>query len=378
MTSVESIIRGIQLADESRNYKSPYDEDDPLAEFKAQVVDNDIELAIKNSRSRIFACGVGGAGSNAINRLTLTGIPGATTVAINTDQRHLHMVSSELKLIIGKELTGGLGAGNDPVIGRASAEESYESLLKLFNNVNLVFVTAGLGGGTGTGAAPIVARAARESGALVISVCTLPFKVEGEVRIRNAMMGLKELYQESDTVIVIPNEKLIEIAPDLPWHSAFKLADEILIRAVRGITNVVIKEQIVSVDFSDIRKILQIGGSAIIGMGMGEGSNKVHEAMEAALKNPLVDVDLSEAKGAVISITGGEDLSMQDIYQCINLLKSQINPKAEVIWGTTVEPSFKDKIQVTAVLSGVTSPYEPTATVEDPFYGDMPEAIFPE
>ncbi len=372
MSSIDGIIRGIQLAEQDKKMGGYYD-DDHLSKYSAEQVNNRLKVAINRGRGRIFATGVGGAGSNAIDRLTKTGIPGATTVAINTDARHLLMVQSDLKVLIGEELTKGLGAGNDPMIGKTSAEESYEELVNLFQGVDLVFVTTGLGGGTGTGAAPVVARAAREANALVVSVCTLPFRVEGEVRVNNAMMGLRELYMESDTVIVVPNEKLLEIAPDLAWHAAFKVADEILIRAVKGITNVVIKEQIVSVDLSDIRKILNIGGSAIIGLGQAEGNNKVEEAMNAALSNPLIEADLHSTKGAVLSINGGEDLSLQDIYTAISILEEEISPKAEVIWGATIDPALKDQIEVTAILAGVTSPYEPAPSLE---YSEFPPSLF--
>ena len=371
MSSIDGIIRGINLSEQDKGIN--LFNNDHLSKYSAEQVNNRLLMAINRGRGRIFATGVGGAGSNAIDRLSKTGIVGATTVAINTDARHLLMVNSDLKVLIGEELTHGLGAGNDPMIGKASAEESYEELLSLFEGVKLVFVTAGLGGGTGTGAAPIVARAASEADALVVSVVTLPFRVEGEVRINNAMMGLRELYAISDTVIVVPNEKLLAVQPDLPWHAAFKVADEILIRAVRGITNVVIKEQIVSVDLSDVRKILNIGGSAIIGLGQAEGPNKVQEAMTAALSNPLVEADLHTTKGAVISINGGEDLSLKDIYTAIEILEQEISSKAEVIWGATIDPNLKDQIEITAILAGVTSPYEPGPIMD---YSNLPPNLF--
>ncbi len=330
---------------------------DKKSKYNSDQVDNIIKVLITNNLNKILVFGVGGAGSNAVNRLHLKGLKGAVSVAANTDAFHLYSTNSNKKLILGKNLTEGLGAGNDPVIGRAAAEESIPEIEELVSGADLVFVQAGMGGGTGTGAAPVIASVAKEQGALVVGVCTLPFEMEGEYKIKNALEGLRELYKSCDTVIVIPNEKLLQLSSDLPLDLAFKVADEILIKAVRGIVNLIKSKAYVNVDFADIRQILTRGGSSVIGVGEGEGEHRVEEAIAEALASNLLDIQISDAKAALIQITGGESLSLDEIKRSVRMITQEIGRGAEIIWGTDKDESLGNKLEVTVILSGVDSPY---------------------
>lgn len=313
---------------------------------------------IDENRNKIVVVGVGGGGCNAINRLSnVSHYKDAVLVAANTDAIHLRDIKSNEKILLGLELTRGLGAGNDPIIGKAAADESVKVIQNTLNNSDMVFVTTGLGGGTGTGAAPIIANEAKKSGALVVGVCTLPFEMEGEQRAKYSMNGLREFYNACDTVIVIPNEKLMELVPDMPVNVAFKVADEILVRAVKGIVNLVKTPAYVNVDFADIRQVLKQGGSSVIGMGEGEGENRVNDALRESLSNSLLDIQIMDCKAALINISGGHSLSLEEVQSCVNTISQEMGEDSEIIWGTHIDPSLGDKIQVTTILSGVSSPY---------------------
>lgn len=352
------------LKDKPKSKK--FQKKDLSSKFSSTAIDELLEDYVDETRNRILVIGIGGAGSNAVNRLTLKGIDGAVTVAVNTDAYHLRTVNSELKVLVGRNLTEGMGAGNDPVIGEAAAEESLEDLQELIEEADLVFVTTGMGGGTGTGAAPVIAEVAKEAGALVIGVCTLPFNMEGDFRVENALKGLEQFYKTCDTVVVIPNEKLLELAPDMPIDTAFEVADEILIRAVRGIVNLIITPAFVNVDFADIRQILKRGGSSVIGVGEAEGEDRIENAIRESLSNNLLDVKLMDSKAALININGGTNLKLKEVQKSINLISQEISASSEIIWGTNIDPNLKDRIQVTTILSGVDSPYEISFEGVDP------------
>jgi len=287
----------------------------------------------------------------------MSNFEGALTVSANTDAHHLHDTKSDKKILLGLDLTRGLGAGNDPVIGKAAAEESLEHINPVFDDADMVFVTAGMGGGTGTGAAGVIAAAARRAGALTVGVCTLPFEMEGETRAKHAMEGLQELFSACDTVIVIPNEKLMDLVPNIPISVAFKVADEILVRAVKGIVNLVITPAYVNVDFADIRQVLKRGGTSVIGMGEGEGENRIEDALRESLSNSLLDIQIMDCKAALINIAGGDNLSLKEVRRCVQAISQEMGEESEIIWGTQIDPALGEKIQVTTILSGVSSPY---------------------
>ena len=331
------------------------------SQFNASSVDDLIQGIIEETSNKIIVVGVGGGGSNAVNRLERTGVNKAIVVAANTDAYHLFEMKTKKKLPIGLQLTNGNGAGNDPLIGEAAALESQEDIEKIVSGADLVFVATGLGGGTGTGAAPIIAKIARDTGALVVGVCTLPFSMEGDVRIKNAFEGLRKLYDSCDTVIVIPNEKLLELAPEMSIDYAFEVVDEVLIRAVRGIIALVSKQGFVNVDFADIRQVLKKGGTSVIGLGESKpddtSENRVETALQESLAYNLLEARITECQAALIFITGGENLSLNEINRCIKNISDEIGHQAEIIWGTNVDPGLGNVVQVTTILSGVESPY---------------------
>jgi len=325
--------------------------------FSSQSVDSYIKQVLRTNR--ILALGVGGAGSNATNNIMARGgIIGATTVAINTDARHLLSTDAEQKVLIGRELTNGTGAGNDPNIGRAAAEENEEDIRELVRGNDLVFVACGLGKGTGTGAAPFIARIAQEEGCLVVSVCTLPFSSEGQPKMETALEGLQELNEYSNTIIVVPNEKLLMYAPDFTLWDAFKLADDVLINAVVGLTELIVLPARVNVDFADTKKILRRSGPAVIGVGRGKGENRAIQAITNALSNPLLDVDITSSTGALVNIKANKNISMTEVDTITTMITDQIHPKAEFVWGCNIDESMPDdELAVTVVIAEVSSPY---------------------
>ncbi|MHA1687632.1 MAG: cell division protein FtsZ [Candidatus Heimdallarchaeaceae archaeon] len=321
--------------------------------------------------NRILAIGVGGAGSNAINNIMLQGgIMGATTVAINTDARHLLRTRAEKKLLIGYELTNGTGAGNDPTIGRAAAEENEDDIRELIRGNDLVFVACGLGKGTGTGAGPFVAKIAQEEGCLVVSVCTLPFVAEGKTKMETALQGLQELSEYSNTIIVVPNEKLMDDPTRTLWE-AFRIADSVLINAVIGLTELIILPADVNVDFADTKKILRHSGPAVIGIGRGKGENRALEAITNALSNPLLDVDISTSTGALVHIKANKGIMISEVETITAMITDRIHEDAEFIWGCNIDETMpEDEIVVTVVLAGVKSSYffQPSDVVIDPLW----------
>ncbi len=334
-------------------------------------IDDEIVRILQSSLPRIRVIGVGGAGNNAVHRLHHVGISGAETAAVNTDAQHLLNIRADRKLLIGRTTTRGFGAGNNPEHGHMAAKESADSLESLVD-ADLIFITCGLGGGTGTGAAPFIAGLAKEKGALTVSVCTLPFRMEGAVRIDNAIKGLRELYAASDTVIIVPNEKLLQLSSEITMIAAFKIADEILVRSVKGITELITTPQLINLDFADVRRILGDGKVAMIGMGeIDTTKNKVDEAVLSALSNPLLnDLDVSTAKKALVCVLGGVELTLQDAERIVLQIGREIEKGAEVIWGVSICEELGNTVRVIVLLSDVTSPYVETETIpyilEDP------------
>jgi len=323
---------------------------------KTRDIDAELEEMIQSKKATIKVFGVGGAGGNTLMRMSEVGIKGAELIAVNTDAQDLLCVLADKKVLIGKELTGGLGAGNNPQIGREAAKESESEVKKILQDADMAFVTCGLGGGTGTGAAPVIASVAKKMGALTVGVVTMPFTIEGKVRQENALEGLERLQESVDTLIVIPNDKLLEIANDLPLHTAFKVADEILTNAVKGIAELVTKTGLINLDFADIKAVMRQGGVAMIGVGESDTENRAIEAVEKAVTNPLLDVDIAGARGALINVVGGPSMSLDEAKAVVETISDRLDEDANVIWGAQLANDMKDSIRVMLVVTGVQSP----------------------
>jgi cell division protein FtsZ len=322
---------------------------------KKNVIDAELEELLAKQRATIKVVGCGGAGNNTINRITEVGVAGAETIAINTDAQDLLYTSADKKILIGKELTHGLGAGSIPKIGEDSARESEHDIKKAIEGADMVFITCGLGGGTGTGSAPVAAEVGKKLGALVVGIITVPFTMEGHRRYENAMIGLEKLEQTVDTLIVIPNDKLLELAPDLPLHTAFKVADEILTNAVKGIAELVTKPGLVNLDFADIRAVMGKGGVALIGVGESDSDNRAIEAVEKAISNPLLDVDISGANGALINVLGGPDMTLNEARTVVEAVSEKLDEDARIIWGAQISEDLQRTIRAMLIITGVKS-----------------------
>ncbi len=318
-------------------------------------VDEELLELIAQNKTRIKVIGCGGGGNNTVTRINEVGIAGVQTIAINTDAQDLLYCNAEKKLLIGKELTKGLGAGSNPKIGEESARENNHDIKKFLHGSDIVFVTCGLGGGTGTGSAPYVASLAKKMGILTVAIVTMPFQMEGNHRFENAVVGLEKLEQSVNTLIVIPNEKLLDLAPNLPLHTAFKVADEILTNSVKGIAELVTKTGLVNLDFADIKTIMGEGGVALIGVGESDSENKALESVEKALENPLIDVDIGNATGALINISGGEALTLEDSRKIVETVSEKLDDKAKIIWGAQIYPDLENTIRTMVIVTGVHS-----------------------
>ncbi|MCD6145418.1 cell division protein FtsZ [ANME-2 cluster archaeon] len=318
--------------------------------------DQELEKILSELMTHITVVGCGGGGSNTIQRMMEEGVAGAELCAVNTDAQHLLYVNASQKVLIGRKTTKGLGAGSMPQIGEAAAEESLDEVQQVVEGTDMVFVTCGLGGGTGTGAAPIVAKSAQDAGALTISVVTLPFTAEGSIRRSNAEAGLKRLMEVSDTVIVVPNDRLMEVVPRLPLQVAFKVCDEVLMRAVKGITELITKPGLVNLDFADVRTVMQKGGVAMIGLGEAEGENKASESVKKALRSPLLDVDISGATSALVNVVGGSDMTVAEAEGVVEEVYQRVDPNARLIWGAQIDPSLENTVRTMLVVTGVKSP----------------------
>ncbi len=319
--------------------------------------DEEILKFLEANKQKIVIIGAGGSGSNTLDRLFEMGISGVNLVAMNTDAKHLLKVRANKKLILGKKVSGGRGAGSNPQIGEEATKESIEEIKELVKDGSLVFITCGLGGGTGTGSAPLIAEQARSAGALTVAVVTLPFSSEGKVRIENALQGLEKLKKHTDTLIVVKNDRLLSLAPDLPLNTAFKVCDEVLASSVKGITELVTKAGLVNVDFADLRTILKDGGFAVIGLGESTLDAKSEErsriSVETALNSPMLDADISSASRALINIIGGEDMSLKEAEYVVAETSKRISSNAHIIWGARVEENIKKSaMRVLVVLAG--------------------------
>ena len=302
--------------------------------------------------------GCGGGGSNTISRIYSEGLEGAKLIAINTDANHLYTVGAEKKILIGAKRTRGLGTGAIPQIGEEAANEDLTRIQKLVQKTDIAFVTCGLGGGTGTGAAPIVAKCAKNAGALVISIVTLPFSAEGHIRMDNALSGLEKLSKYSDTVIAIPNDKLLKEVPKKPIQEAFQYADKVLSAAMKGITELITDTGLINLDYADIKAIMKDGGTAMIGIGEASGgTNRVLAALNDAISSPLVEADISDAKNCLIRVVGGPSMTVGEAEAAMKEIQEKINPDARIIWGANVDERMGDRIRVLVLLTGVKSDY---------------------
>lgn len=323
--------------------------------LEVKEIDRELAEILKKQSTKIKVIGIGGGGGNSLSRMKEIGIKGGELIAINTDAQDLLYSNADQKILIGKELTQGLGAGSNPRIGEEAAKESESEIKKKLSGSDMIFVTCGLGGGTGTGGAPVIANIAKKQGSLVIGVVTLPFTIEGKKRLENAMNGLERLEAVVDTLIVIPNDKLLELAPELPLYTAFKIADEILTNAVKGITELVTTSGLVNLDFADINAVMANGGVSLIGMGESDSTNRAIESVEKAISNPLLDVDISNASGALVNIMGGPDMSLDECKLIIETVGNKLSPDAKLIWGAQISADMDKSIRVLLIVTGVKS-----------------------
>lgn len=322
---------------------------------ETRAVDRELEELLKKQSAKIKVIGVGGGGNNSLSRMREIGIRGGELIAINTDAQDLLYTNADKKILIGKELTQGMGAGSNPKIGEEAAKESSSEIKKRLEGSDMIFITCGLGGGTGTGAAPVVAQIAKKQGALTIGVVTLPFTIEGQKRIENAMDGLERMERMVDTLIVIPNDKLLDLAPELPLHTAFKISDEILTNAVKGTTELVTTSGLVNLDFADIKAVMANGGVSLIGLGESDTENRAIDAITKAIDNPLLDVDISDAEGALVNIIGGPDMSLDECKTVIESVGTKLSPSAKLIWGAQISPDMEKTMRVLLIVTGVKS-----------------------
>ncbi|MEF8777321.1 MAG: cell division protein FtsZ [Natronomonas sp.] len=321
------------------------------------MTDEELADVVKELETKITVVGCGGAGGNTVTRMAEAGIHGAKLVAANTDAQHLATeVEADEKILIGRQRTGGRGAGSVPKIGEEAAQENIEDINNSIDGSDMVFITAGLGGGTGTGSAPVVAQAAQDQGALTIAIVTIPFTAEGERRRANADAGLERLRAVADTVIVIPNDRLLDYAPNMPLQDAFKICDRVLMRSVKGMTELITKPGLVNVDFADVKTIMENGGVAMIGLGESDSENKAQDSIRSALRSPLLDVEFDGAQSALVNVVGGPDMSIEEAEGVVEEIYDRIDPDARIIWGASVDPEFDGKMETMIVVTGVESP----------------------
>lgn len=339
-----------------KNLKKEWKRKNQKKKVSSDIDDGLVDI-IEGNKTKIFVVGAGGAGNNTISRLNEMGIEGATTITVNTDAQDLFYSQSSKKILLGRQTCGGLGAGGEPSIGEECAEESEDEIREELDGADMVFVTCGLGGGTGTGSAPIISKLSKKTGALTVAVATMPFSAEGIRRRENAEEGLAKLKEAADTVIVIPNDKLLEVAPNLPLNKAFMVSDEILGRAVKGITELITKQGLISLDFADIRSIMEGSGMAMIGMGESDSGDRALESVHEALSSPLLDIDVSNATGALINISASSDLTLQESEKIVQVVADKLDPEANIIWGAQIDESLGNILRTTIVVSGIQSEY---------------------
>ena len=305
----------------------------------------------------IKVIGVGGGGSNAVSRMAAEKTAGVELVAVNTDAQALTHVDADVRIRIGDKLTKGLGVGGDPARGLRAAEESRDELKEAVRGAEMVFVTAGMGGGTGTGASPIVAEVARECGALTIGVVTRPFSFEGTRRMLRAEEGIAELREKVDTLIVIPNDRLLAICdPKVSFEDALRTADDVLRQAIQGISEVIVLAGIINLDFADIRRVMGEAGPALLAIGKGRGENRAADAARAAITSPLLDVSIQGARGVLFNVVGGKNLGLQEVHLAAQVIAEVVDPDAEIVFGAAIDPELGDEVKVTVIATGFEAP----------------------
>lgn len=332
-----------------------------------------LEFQIEDQQSfaTIKVIGCGGAGNNAVNRMVDAGLKGVEFIAINTDRQALAMSKASLTIQIGEKLTKGLGAGAVPDIGRRAAEESREEIAQAIKGADLVFVTAGMGGGTGTGAAPIVAEIARDLNCLTIAVVTKPFQFEGKQRMKNAEMGVIDLKQRVDTLVVIPNDRLLQVVTKgTTMLEAFRIADDVLRQGIQGISDLIAVPALINLDFADVKTVMESGGLAHMGIGIGKGENRMVEAAKNAISSPLLETNIDGARAVLINITGGEDMSIIDINEAANLVMQAADTEANIIFGAGIDDTMDDEVRITVIATGFEkTPFPPKETGKGKGYG---------
>ena len=320
-------------------------------------IDDNSNLTMMDGTATIKVIGVGGAGNNAVNRMLDQGIKSVDFIAVNTDRQALQKSKASTKIQIGEKITRGLGAGANPDVGAQSAEESKTELSEVLRGADMVFVTCGMGGGTGTGAAPIVAGLAKEMGILTIGVVTKPFTFEGKKRLAQAERGIESLKSKVDTLIVIPNDKLLQIIDrKTSIIEAFKMADDVLRQGVQGISDLITVTGTVNLDFADVKTIMLNTGMAHMGTGRASGENKAEDAAKEAIQSPLLETSIEGARGVIINITGGEDLGLQEVNTAAELIQRSVDPEANIIFGTVIDPEMQDEIKITVIATGFDQP----------------------
>jgi cell division protein FtsZ len=333
------------------------------------------ETGAQNARMKVI--GVGGGGGNAVNRMVDERLGGVEFISVNTDAQALTTSKADLKVQIGRKLTRGLGAGARPEIGRQAIEENRDDVVRCLQGADLVFVTCGMGGGTGTGAAPIIAQMARDCGALTVGIVTKPFLFEGRKRMKQAEMGIAEMRRCVDTIIVVPNERLLAVVgKGIPFQDSLKKADEVLLHATQGIAGLITATGLINVDFADVRTVMQNGGSALMGIGSSRGENRAHEAAQQAISSPLLDnISIAGASGVLINIVGGTDLTLGETTTISEIIHDAAGEEAEIIFGAAIDPAMEGEVRVTAIATG----FDRTAELQRPAGPPVPGVIaFPQ
>ncbi len=329
-------------------------------------IDDNSNLTMMDGTATIKVIGVGGAGNNAVNRMLDQGIKSVDFIAVNTDRQALQKSKASTKIQIGEKITRGLGAGANPDVGAQSAEESKTELSEVLRGADMVFVTCGMGGGTGTGAAPIVAGLAKEMGILTIGVVTKPFTFEGKKRLAQAERGIESLKSKVDTLIVIPNDKLLQIIDrKTSMAEAFLMADDVLRQGVQGISDLITVTGTVNLDFADVKTIMLNTGMAHMGTGRASGENKAEDAAKEAIQSPLLETSIEGARGVIINITGGEDLGLQEVNTAAELIQRSVDPEANIIFGTVIDPEMQDEIKITVIATGFDQPDDMKSPILD-------------
>ena len=315
---------------------------------------------------KIKVLGVGGGGNNAVNRMIEANVASAEFVAINTDKQALLISKAEKRLQIGERLTGGRGAGAIPEIGRKAAEESKSSITEILKGTDLVFITAGMGGGTGTGAAPVIAQIAKELGILTVGIVTKPFQFENPKRMENAEKGIAELRKYVDTIVIIPNERLLTILPEkTTLVEAFRYADDVLRQGIQGISDLIVFPGMINLDFADIETVMKNRGLAHMGIGHGKGENKTLEAVRQAVASPLIETTIEGATGVVLNIKGGSDITLREVNEAANMVKEVIDPSCNLIFGSSIDPEMRDEVEITIIATGFKTPGEDAEKTEE-------------